>query len=283
MLATPEDMVVIQGMRLKNSEKYKMTRDHNGFRKLLIVLTRAGKLLALHTGEGRVVWSLLLHSLLSSEGCQFPTALNVYQWQVPHHHAMDANPSILVVGRCGLTSDAPAVLSFVDAYTGKELNSLRLPHSVAQVVPLPFTDSTEQRLHLLIDTEKHAHLFPRSPDSIKLFLHELPNIYWYHIDKERDIIKGHTLHANCDLDEADRYCFKTRELWSVVFPSESEKIAVTATRKLNEVSPSVPCPLRLLHVVCLAMLFILQKKEHGFFFRLFSCVFSICILLLFLI
>ena len=64
---------------------------------------------------------------------------------------MDENPSVLVVGRCGPSADAPGVLSFVDTYTGKELSSLSLVHSVAQVIPLPYTDSTEQQLHLLID------------------------------------------------------------------------------------------------------------------------------------
>ncbi|KAL0289122.1 UNVERIFIED_CONTAM: hypothetical protein Scaly_2711000 [Sesamum calycinum] len=44
--ATPDDVVAIQKIRLQSSEKSKMTRDHNGFRKLLIVLTRAGKVFA---------------------------------------------------------------------------------------------------------------------------------------------------------------------------------------------------------------------------------------------
>ncbi|PPS06385.1 hypothetical protein GOBAR_AA14257 [Gossypium barbadense] len=79
MLASPEDMAAIQSMRLKSSEKSKMTRDHNGFRKLLIVLTRAGKLFALHTGDGRIVWSYLLRSLHKSEACQSPIGLNLYQ------------------------------------------------------------------------------------------------------------------------------------------------------------------------------------------------------------
>lgn len=235
MLASPEDIAAIQGMRLKSSEKSKMTRDHNGFRKLMIVLTRAGKVLALHTGDGRVVWSLLLTSLRRSETCEYPTGLRIYPWQVPHHHAMDENPSVLVVGRCGLNSHSPGVLSFVDSYTGKELNYLRLAHSIEQVIPLPYTDSREQRLHLLIDVNKHAHLFPRSPESINIFKRELRNIYWYSVEAEKDIIRGHTLHGNCILEVDDEYCFSTRELWSIVFPSESEKIATTATRKLNEV------------------------------------------------
>lgn len=235
MLATPEDIATIQGMRLKNSEKNKMTRDHNGFRKLLMVLTKAGEVLALHTGDGRVVWSLLLQSLRRSDTCQNPVALSIYQWQVPHHHALDENPSVLVVGRCGQNSDAPGVLSFVDSYTGKELDSLSLTYSIAYVIPLPFTDSREQRLHLLIDANRRAHLFPRSPDSINIFKRELQNIYWYSIEAEVNIIKGHALNGNCILEVADDYCFSTRELWSIVFPPESEKIATTATRELNEV------------------------------------------------
>ncbi|KAK9983871.1 hypothetical protein SO802_033396 [Lithocarpus litseifolius] len=235
MLASSEDIAAIQGMRLKSSEISKMTRDHNGFRKLLIVLTRAGKLYALHTGDGRVVWSLLLPSLRKSGSCEHPTGLSVYQWQVPHHHAMDENPSVLVVGRCGPNSDASAVLSFVDTYTGEELNSLGLVHSVAQIIPLPFTDSTEQRLHLLIDTDKHAHLYPRTSEAIDIFQREFSNIYWYSVEADNGIIRGHVLNRNCIGEVVDEFCFDSRELWSIVFPSESEKIIATVTRKLNEV------------------------------------------------
>lgn len=240
MLASSEDIAAIQGMRLKSLEKSKMTRDHNGFRKLLIVLTRAGKLYALHTGDGRVVWSLLLPSLRKSGSCEHPTGLRIYQWQVPHHHAMDENPSVLVVGRCGPNSDASAVLSFVDTYTGKELNSLGLVHSVAQIIPLPFTDSTEQRLHLLVDTDKHAHLYPRTSEAIDIFQREFSNIYWYSVEADNGIIRGHVLNRNCIGEVVDEFCFDSRELWSIVFPSESEKIIATVTRKLNEVpfSPS---------------------------------------------
>ncbi|OVA20302.1 protein of unknown function DUF1620 [Macleaya cordata] len=235
MLASPDDIVAIQGMRLKSSEKNKMTRDHNGFRKLLIVLTRAGKLFALHTGDGRVVWSLLLPTFRRSEACPNPTGLNMYQWQVPHHHAMDENPSVLIVGRCGLGSDASGVLSFVDSYTGQELNSLNLAHSIEHIIPLPFTDSTEQRLHLLIDANKRAYLYPRTPEALNICQLELSNIYWYLIEADKDIIRGHALQKTCNLEMPDEYCFNTRELWSIIFPSDSEKIIATERRKSNEV------------------------------------------------
>ncbi|KAG9456106.1 hypothetical protein H6P81_000614 [Aristolochia fimbriata] len=235
MLASPEDIAAIQGMRLKNSEKNKMTRDHNGFRKLLIVLTKAGKILALHTGDGRVVWSFLVPALRKSEACETPSALNIYQWRIPHHHAMDENPSVLAVGSCGHGSSALGVLSFVDSYTGKELKSVTLAHSIVQVFPLPFTDPTEQRLHLLMDNEKRAHLYPSSNDSLSTFRKEQSNIYWYSVDYERGIIRGHTVGSNCMSEVLDDYCFNTRDLWSIVFPAETEKIATIASRKSNEV------------------------------------------------
>ncbi|CAN6682001.1 unnamed protein product [Malus baccata var. baccata] len=235
MLASAADVAAIQEMRLKSFEKSKLTRDHNGFRKLLIVLTRAGKLFALHTGYGQVVWSLLLPTLRKSETCKYPTGLNIYQWQVPHHHAMDENPSVLIVGRCGQSSEAPGVLSIVDAYTGKEINSMAAVHSIVQVIPLPFTDSTEQRLHLLIDANQRGHLYPRTSEAIDIFQREFTNIYWYSVEADNGIIKGHALKGNCNQEAVDSYCFESKDIWSIVFPSDSEKIIATVTRKLSEV------------------------------------------------
>ncbi|XP_047329563.1 ER membrane protein complex subunit 1 [Impatiens glandulifera] len=235
MLATPDEVAEIQKIRLQSSGKSKMTRDHNGFRKLLIVLSKSGKIFALHTGDGRIVWSQLLRSLQKSEGCEFPVGLNLYHWQVPHHHALDENPSVLVVGRCGSKLDNPGVLSVVDVYTGNEVNPWGHVHSISQVVPLPFTDSTEQRLHLLIDTHGNAHLYPTNTEALEIFQREFTNVYWYSVEADTGIIKGHTLKSTCTLEVEDKYCFSSRDLWSIVFPSESEKIIATVTRKPNEV------------------------------------------------
>lgn len=236
MIASSEDVAAIQNMRLKSSDKSKMSRDHNGFRKLLIVLTKSGKLFALHSGDGRIVWSLLLRPFGKSEACS-PRWLNIYQWQDPHHLAMDENPSVLVVGRCGQSMDGPGLLSFVDTYTGKEISSSSQTHSVVQVIPLPFTDSTEERLHILLDAESCAHLYPQTSEAISILQSEFSNIYWYSVEADSGIIKGHALKRSC-IDVADDYCFESKDVWSIVLPSESEKIIATATRKLNEVRHS---------------------------------------------
>ncbi|PIN21465.1 hypothetical protein CDL12_05810 [Handroanthus impetiginosus] len=235
MIATPDDVAAIQKIRLQSSEKSKMTRDRNGFRKLLIVLTRAGKLFALHTGDGRIVWSLLLNSLRKSEACENPRGISLHQWQDPHHHALDENPSVLVVGRCGHSLDSAGVLSIVDTYTGEERSHMGPLHSIIRIIPLPFTDSLEQRLHLLLDGNQQAHLYPRTAEALRIFQQELGNIYWYSAETNKGILRGHGVQKNCVLEETDDFCFDSRDLWSIVFPSESETIAATATRSLNEV------------------------------------------------
>ncbi|KAL3628413.1 hypothetical protein CASFOL_027459 [Castilleja foliolosa] len=235
MLATPDEVAAIQKIRLHSSEKSKMTRDRNGFRKLLIVLTRSGKLFALHTGDGRIVWSLLLKSLRKSETCENPRGISLHQWQDPHHHALDENPSILVVGKCGPTSDSPGVLSIVDTYKGEERSHMGPLHSIAHIIPLPITDSIEQRLHLLVDANGHAHLHPRNADALGIFQQELGNVYWYSAETDKNVLRGYGVQKNCVLEESDDFCFDTKVLWSIVFPSESEKIVTAATRSVNEV------------------------------------------------
>ncbi|TVU16923.1 hypothetical protein EJB05_32927 [Eragrostis curvula] len=235
MLANTDEVAAIQALRLKSSEKNKMTRDHNGFRKLLIVLTKAGKVTALHTGDGRIIWSNLLPSLRTSRSGVVSSALRIYQWQVPHHSVMRENPSVLVVGKSGEDSSALGVFSILDSYSGEELNSMRLDHSVAQIIQLPLKDSSEQRLHLIVDSNSHAHLYPRSPDALNVFHHEMSNLYFYSVDVQNNVIRGYSLQKSCDLNLGDEFCFSTKELWSIIFPSDAERIALSETRKMNEV------------------------------------------------
>eukprot|EP00252_Welwitschia_mirabilis_P014894 TRINITY_DN32950_c0_g1_i1.p1 TRINITY_DN32950_c0_g1~~TRINITY_DN32950_c0_g1_i1.p1 ORF type:complete len:1002 (+),score=183.50 TRINITY_DN32950_c0_g1_i1:130-3135(+) len=236
LLASSEEMAVIQEMRLNNADKTKMTRDHNGFRKLLIVLTRGGKLLALHSGDGRIVWSLLLPAFRKSEQCQAPFVLKALPWRVPHHHALDESPVTLVVGKCNSVLNAPGILSFVDSHSGEEIQTYRLPYHIAQVIPLEMTDSTEQRLHLLIDDKVKAHLLPRTDEALSIFLKIMQSVFFYHIDKDKGRITGYGIDIWDKSDVATQdYCFKTRELWSIVLPSDMEKIIVTAVRAPDEV------------------------------------------------
>ncbi|KAG6553490.1 hypothetical protein Mapa_004402 [Marchantia paleacea] len=235
-LASAEELAAVQALRLHSSDKTKMARDHNGFRKLLIVLTKAGKVIALHTGDGRIVWSVLLPGLRAESGIS-KVPLRLKPWQVPHQHALDENPVVLVVGRSKGISDSTGILSWVDVYKGKELRSSKLNFFVKLMIPLPFTDTSEQRLHLFIDDKQKAHVFPATEESLSLFLKHKPNVVYHIVDKEKGTIVGYTIKNMVDgitEGETDGHVFHTEPIWSVIFPSETEVISTVVTRRPDE-------------------------------------------------
>lgn len=239
MLASPEQMAAVQALRLNSAEKTKMTRDHNGFRKLLIVLTKAGKILALHTGDGRIVWSLLIPAFRGSlrMGERFEL-LKLLPWQVPHKHALDENPVFLVAGQAIRKDEVVGMLAWVDITTGKEVSSTKLTYSIEQIIPLPLTDSSEQRLHLLIDDHANAHLLPPMEESLKIFLDHRSSTYFYTINQEKGLITGYAIKGLEEVSAVtptDGFFFRSQKLWTVMFPAESERIVATATRKPDEV------------------------------------------------
>jgi ER membrane protein complex subunit 1 len=100
---------------------------------------------------------------------------------------------------------------------------------------LTLKDSSEQRLHLIVDSNSHAHLYPKSPDALNAFHNEISNLHFYSVDVQKNVIRGYLLQKSCDLKLDDEYCFSTKELWSIVFPSDAERISISETRKTNEV------------------------------------------------
>lgn len=72
------------------------------------------------------------------------------------------------------------------------------------------------------------HLCTKTFKSRNIFQQEFSNIYLYSIKADHDIIKGHAIMRNCISDD---FCFESEDLWSIVFPLESEKIIATVSRK----------------------------------------------------
>ncbi|XP_024544147.1 ER membrane protein complex subunit 1 [Selaginella moellendorffii] len=224
MLATAEEQTALQALRLNNADKTKMTRDHNGFRKLIVVLTSSGKLFALHTGNGGIVWSRFIPEL-STKG-----SLKLYPWRIPHKH-VDENAVALVLGS---SHDGTGFAAWVDMLTGSVQETLALPYSVKVALALPVVDSSERRLHLLIDDQNKAHLYPTSDESLSLFEKYMQNVYFYIADKEAGQIEGYNIKSQVDAGEEGGLVFQSQKIWSVLFPKDSETIAAITTRRADE-------------------------------------------------
>jgi hypothetical protein len=104
-----------------------MYRDPNGFRKLIVVLTAAGKALALHNGDGRVVWAARYDPAAP------PTHL--LRWR--RFHDLTHAPQLALV-RAGAAAGADAevgrsYVSVLDGGSGRELERIDAGGAVEKV------------------------------------------------------------------------------------------------------------------------------------------------------
>ncbi|KAI8475054.1 MAG: hypothetical protein J3K34DRAFT_456487 [Monoraphidium minutum] len=138
-LGAEEDAAELIRLREELSDKNLMTRDANGFRKLIVALTSAGKALALHNGDGRVVWA-------SRFG---PAARPTHLLRWRRFHDLAHAPRV-ALARAGAGPSAPedpsvdewsraarSYVSVLDGLTGRQLERSDLDYPVEQIVPLP--------------------------------------------------------------------------------------------------------------------------------------------------
>eukprot|EP00898_Chlorokybus_atmophyticus_P007941 jgi/Chlat1/8148/Chrsp76S00608 len=229
---TPEEVESLREYLQATSENNKMTRDANGFRKLIITLTEAEQLLALHTGNGRIVWSAFYGP--GSSRCATCSELKLKKlllWRAHASHKGNA-PQVLVIGETPSTNTA--CLLWLDAHTGRELRSQTLPYRVKHVIQLPYYDTDDQSLLLLVDSTGRAHLFPETEEAADIVAPRVGAVYYYDINEATGILTGYALTA---LPGRDKLTFGSLELWQVAFPSNM-KIAAVASRRSDEVAAS---------------------------------------------
>ncbi|CAI5492903.1 unnamed protein product [Closterium sp. Naga37s-1] len=182
-LASAEEQALVHRLRTASPEKIKPFRDRNGFRRILLLLTAPGggnrgagggsgasggnsgrgmgKLFALHSGDGRVLWAAALPSGGYSGGggasVFSPEALVL--WRDPHRMSPDQTPEALVLQirqqkqQEGEEREVAhtALVTIVNGHTGDVLESKGLPFVPRLVSPLPLVGKDERRLVMLVE------------------------------------------------------------------------------------------------------------------------------------
>ncbi|CAI5989293.1 unnamed protein product [Closterium sp. NIES-64] len=195
-LGSAEEQALVHRLRTASPEKIKPFRDRNGFRRILLLLTAPGggnggagggnggagggnggagggsggsggnsgrgmgKLFALHSGDGRVLWAAALPSGGSSGGrgasVFSPEALVL--WRDPHRTSPDQTPEALVLQIRQQKQQAEdekvahaALVTIVNGHTGDVLESKGLPFVPRLVSPLPLVGKDERRLVMLVE------------------------------------------------------------------------------------------------------------------------------------
>ena len=111
-------------------------RDEHGFHRIIIALTTAGKVLALRSSDGGVLWTWMP----THQGAgNVPTAL--FLWR--------SGPSPLVLLATRQPQAGATRLEWLDAHTGASAGSAAIPVTADRLVPTPCLDGAGRRVLLL--------------------------------------------------------------------------------------------------------------------------------------
>lgn len=209
-LQKPHELEELKRMEQSTSDKNKLSRDHNGFRKILLVLTEPGKVFALHNGDGRILWSTFLPG----------TWNHMFHWTTPH--LTGSPPEFLLFG----AGDAgEGVAAALDTYSGKVVLTRSLKFIVEQVLMLPSNHEAYRYTFMLVDEQKKAHLFPETGEAVAALRNLEQDVHFYVVDLEENILQGYGVQQTETARE-----FESLELWRHVVP-KNEKILSVASRK----------------------------------------------------
>ncbi|KAG7669833.1 hypothetical protein Ndes2437B_g06022 [Nannochloris sp. 'desiccata'] len=184
-LATPPETAAIERYRALTSDRLRPTRDPDGFRRQLVVTTATGKVLALHTGDGRVLWSLDFGAAAAPH--------RLASWRTPHDVLHDA----LIAAFRPVGKDL--IITVINTHTGKVENEETIEDGAvegAEVVPLGISyheDSADQQVYAIIIPSSSASqisVVPRTEGARTAFAQQAQHLVRWRIVKGSSIISG---------------------------------------------------------------------------------------------
>ncbi|KAK9804018.1 hypothetical protein WJX73_002264 [Symbiochloris irregularis] len=218
--AQPEDRALLKELRAKSSDRLLPWQDAAGFRKQLLVLSTMGRLLALHSGDGRVLWSTAFDPTC------LPTHLKLWRTS---HDAVHA-PEVIVLGN----GQKGACYVTVDAHTGKAITGAALPFHISQVLEGPQTlmdGPTEQRILLLSsdddssdDSAPALHVLPDTAAARKLLGQSGQSLHHWAINTAAGSVSGYSVDAEA----------RAELTWTAVFGSDKDAVLAAVTRPPGE-------------------------------------------------
>lgn len=217
--------------------KETLHRDQFGLQKLVVAITRGGKVFGLDSANGNIVWSRNL-GFFNERGAE----LSVYDTYATRALSEAGNPTIGVIAVRYRDSEAePVTLGFhIDAFTGTVSGDSDPKFSVPFGKELfrgkPRASFLTKFIHCctgntivgVVDSDDTLHLFPKCKKAGREVA-EAPFFYTI-LDRQ---LEGTTLRGYVPGAEGEGITFASEELWSRPFPAQ----------EVLEVSPLHPSPI----------------------------------------
>lgn len=193
-------------------------RDTLGFRKLVVFVSEKGKLQAMETESGTVVWSRWIGPVLK-----------VRQIELARSGVVKFPPVVTVVVETLKTT----IIFSVDALTGTDF-AAPVTHDTQylQIIRLPVKESMDHLDVLaLVAGDSKVRLHPSTPESAVAFETIRTSFYFYRTSLMGSSVEGFI----CDVDQRDNYgiYYPTTRTWSLNFVA-GEKVAAVSERQRSE-------------------------------------------------
>ncbi|KAL9653998.1 hypothetical protein ABK040_014207 [Willaertia magna] len=195
-----------------------LVQDRFGFQKLIVVKTKSGKLFALHSVDGSVIWSLFPKGLLEWSGNVSIRSYLTKKQQVKDD--IKVRPEITLL----ISKNEKTSVFVVDVLEGKIINTKELNYQLLDAILLPSHD--KHRLHplLIIDPNYQVHIYPET-NEMKQLVKEFPlNINFYTKDLLEGKLTGYSWNANQT---------KTVQTWTNSLHTQIQSFA-SITNPLNQ-------------------------------------------------
>lgn len=165
-----------------------LERDRFGLHKLILILTRPGKLFAMDTLSGRIVWKRLLKNINTGK-------IRLYVQRTSIHYPLE--PRCTILAKSSVTRQA--VLFVFHPITGEPAQFgndgyVQLGYSVQQALLLPQNEETEYiKPLLLLDESAIPHVFPPTESTLNHVHKMSDDLYMFTADTKSCILRGYSL------------------------------------------------------------------------------------------
>ncbi|KAI9596273.1 hypothetical protein BDF19DRAFT_421811 [Syncephalis fuscata] len=222
-----------------NSTTRPLRKDTFGLRKLLVFVTRSGKLVALDTShKGRVIWSrfqgssgldkIKIHGMyhVRSTIVKYPPLLALV---VTKYHQKTPETTILCIDALtGQDYSAPSNIVTLSTFSFDPLKIYRLPQETSHPEHI--------QLLALLDDQYEIHLWPNMPEARQQLLGHANQLVFAHgLQLSSSRLSGHQLAANQDHLPSS---LATKETWSLLLPDDLHIIA-TAQHSIYDPTASI--------------------------------------------
>ncbi|XP_017778048.1 PREDICTED: ER membrane protein complex subunit 1 [Nicrophorus vespilloides] len=164
-----------------------LVRDNFGLHKLIVVATKVGKLFALDTITGEIIWSRYLRNIAPFDVID-KKVMVLYLQRTARYAPLSAEMTLVAKHSIG----GEGVVFKFDPITGKSIGGINmLNFKIKQATLLPFEDKTHVKGLILLAENNQIHVYP--PNAKSMLKDYTGTMFLYNADSEKSILTGYTL------------------------------------------------------------------------------------------